>query len=218
MALARMSRIALALPLAVGVISVTGNAIGEIVSISPLDVVITNQTAQGIAYTNGVLYPDARATDGTFGSVFATPLSRVFDPEDSLWRTTPARLYGNGPTFETSGKVSGSALSLNTDVNALTTWAGSQSSLSQSSVTDESSPVYYGIKFSNDGTTFNYGWLEVQATSSGSSSSIQLLAAAVETTPDLGIKVGVVPEPSTCAVALAAIACGGSMLFRRRSR
>jgi len=199
----------------VGVFSCAGNAIGDIVSISPLNVVITNQTAQGIAYTNGVLYPDARATDGTFGSVFALPLSRVFD-SDVGWMTTPARLYGNGPTFETSGKVSGSALSLNTDVNALTTWAGSQSSLSQSSVTVEDSPVYYGIKFSNDGTTFNYGWLEVQASSSGSSSAIQLLAAAVETTPDLGIKVGVVPEPSTCAMALAAITCGGSMLFRRR--
>ena len=78
---------------------------------------------------------------------------------------------------------------------------------------DFGSGSYMGFRTSQN----NYGWLEV--TWQASSSEFQILSGAYESTPNVAVLAGAaaaVPEPSTCAMALAGLACGGYSLFRRR--
>ena len=78
---------------------------------------------------------------------------------------------------------------------------------------DFGSGSYMGFRTSQN----NYGWLEV--TWKASSSEFQILSGAYESTPNVAVLAGAaaaVPEPSTCAMALAGLACGGYSLFRRR--
>ena len=77
---------------------------------------------------------------------------------------------------------------------------------------DFGSGSYMGFRTSQN----NYGWLEVTWTAS--SSQFQILSGAYESTPNVAVLAGAaaVPEPATCAVALAGLACGGYSLFRRR--
>ena len=62
----------------------------------------------------------------------------------------------------------------------------------------------------------NYGWLEVTWTAS--SDQFQILSGAYENQVGVAILAGAVPvpEPSTCAMAYAGLACGGYSMFRRR--
>ena len=71
---------------------------------------------------------------------------------------------------------------------------------------------YMGFKTAQN----NYGWLEV--TWKPSTSRFQILSGAYESTPNVAVLAGAaaVPEPSTCVMALAGLACGGYTLFRRR--
>ena len=74
---------------------------------------------------------------------------------------------------------------------------------------------YFGVRFSAGGSDYNYGWVSVTKTAS----SLTFGEASVETTINTPIAAGAVavPEPSTVAMALAGLACGGYSLFRRRS-
>jgi len=71
---------------------------------------------------------------------------------------------------------------------------------------------YMGFKTAQN----NYGWLEV--TWKPSTSRFQILSGAYESTPNVAVLAGAaaVPEPSTCVMALAGLACGGYSMFRRR--
>ena len=202
-----VKQIALALALVAGLTSFAGNAKADIV-FSLLDINIpSGSSAQGFAYNNRVIYADAYQTDGSFGSIYANPPIGFFN--DNL----PAQIYGNGPTYNTSGKISASALDLGAVMNNQTEIAGGLYDFSSVNPIEGSS-FYYGIRFSNDGSNFYNGWLQAETTST----SITFIAAAVETSANVGIIVGAVPEPSTYAMALAGIACGGFSMWRRRKR
>ena len=72
---------------------------------------------------------------------------------------------------------------------------------------------YVGLRFPNDnGSTFNYGYLE--ATWDTSTTTFQILSGAYETTPGLAISV---PEPSTITL-LAAVTLAGGLFVQRRTR
>jgi len=75
---------------------------------------------------------------------------------------------------------------------------------------------YMGFRF-GDGTTFNYGWLEV--TWNSATSEFQILSGAYQSVPGVGIPAGAVavPEPSTVALTgIAALALGAGAIRRSR--
>jgi len=183
-----MKKTILALAIAAGLNSFAGNAKADI-SFSSLNINITG-SAKGFAYNNGVIYVDASQTDGSFGSIYANP------PHEDEDFTVPAQIYGNGPTYQTSGKISASALNPGDVMDSQTPISGRLDSLSSVNASSLNTPFYYGIRFSKDGQNFNYGWVQAISTSS----SINFIAAAVERSANVGIAVGAVPEPSTYAL------------------
>ena len=98
-----------------------------------------------------------------------------------------------------------SPLSFGTLISDTTDWTGGVNALDG----------YFGVRFSAGGSDYNYGWVSVTKTAS----SLTFGEASVETTINTPIAAGAVavPEPSTVAMALAGLACGGYSLFRRRS-
>jgi hypothetical protein len=199
-----MKKTILTLALVAGLTSFAGNAEADIVY-NVLNINI-NSSAKGFAYNNGVIYVDASQTDGSFGSIYANP------PYEDEGFTVPAQIYGNGPTYNTSGKISASALNPGDVMDSQTSISGTLDSFSSVNPASLNTPFYYGIRFRNDGTNFNYGWLEAETTDS----SIRFIAAAVETSANVGITAGAVPEPSTYALfGLGAI---GMLMVLRRKR
>ena len=75
---------------------------------------------------------------------------------------------------------------------------------------NESTGGYWAVKFNAGGGNFNYGYVQVDVTSSGMTFGM----AGVETTPNVAITAGAVPEPS--ALSLLAVGLGGLALVRRR--
>jgi PEP-CTERM motif len=75
---------------------------------------------------------------------------------------------------------------------------------------NESTGGYWAVKFNAGGGNFNYGYVQVDVTSSGMTFGM----AGVETTPNVAITAGAVPEPS--ALSLLAIGLGGLAILRRR--
>ena len=69
---------------------------------------------------------------------------------------------------------------------------------------------YWAARFNAGDGNFNYGYVQVDVTSSGMTFGM----AGVETTPNLAITAGAVPEPS--ALSLLAVSLGGWALVRRR--
>jgi hypothetical protein len=104
-----------------------------------------------------------------------------------------------------AGVAIANPLSFGTPIDSTTAFDGGQS---------PSANGYYGVRFPAGGSDWNYGWVEVLV----AGSSLTFGQASVETTINTPIAAGAVavPEPSTCAMALAGLACGGYSLFRRR--
>ena len=78
---------------------------------------------------------------------------------------------------------------------------------------NESTGGYWAVKFNAGGTNFNYGYVQVDVTSSGMTFGM----AGVETTPNLAITAGAIPEPSTYALLLLSGAASLWVLKRRKS-
>ena len=106
-----------------------------------------------------------------------------------------------------AGVANANPLSFGTPIDSSTAFTGGQNA---------SADGYYGVKFSAGGSDWNYGWVEVTITGS----SLTFGVASVETTINAPIAAGAVavPEPSTYAMALAGLACGGWQMWRRRKR
>ena len=104
-----------------------------------------------------------------------------------------------------AGVANANPLSFGTPIDSATAFTGGQGAFADG---------YYGVRFSAGGSDWNYGWVEVLV----AGSSLTFGQASVETTINTPIAAGAVavPEPSTCALALAGLACGGYSLFRRR--
>lgn len=82
--------------------------------------------------------------------------------------------------------------------------------------------VAFDVKDQANANAVYYGWMNVTASGINTLSTVTftLNEWAYDNT-GASIKVGqvsAVPEPSTCAMALAGLACGGYSLFRRRAR
>jgi len=106
-----------------------------------------------------------------------------------------------------AGVANANPLSFGTLIGGTTAFSGGQ---------NPSANGYYGVRFSAGGSDYNYGWVSVTKTGT----SLTFGQASVETTINTPIAAGAValPEPSTCAMALAGLACGGYSVFRRRKR
>ena len=104
-----------------------------------------------------------------------------------------------------AGVANANPLSFGTSINSTTAFTGGQGAFADG---------YYGVRFSAGGSDWNYGWVDVVV----AGSSLTFGQASVETTINTPIAAGAVavPEPSTYALALAGLACGGYSLFRRR--
>ena len=76
---------------------------------------------------------------------------------------------------------------------------------------NESTGGYWAARFNAGGRNFNYGYVQVDVTSSGMTFGM----AGVETTPNLAITAGAVPEPSTYAL-LGIGAMGLLMVLRKK--
>ncbi len=104
-----------------------------------------------------------------------------------------------------NGVANDNPLSFGTPIDSTTAFSGGQGAFADG---------YYGVRFSAGGSDWNYGWVEVFV----AGSSLTFGLASVETTINAPIAAGAVavPEPSTYVMALAGLACGGSVVFRRR--
>lgn len=78
---------------------------------------------------------------------------------------------------------------------------------------DESTGGYWAARFNAGNGFYNYGWVQVDVTSSGMTFGM----AGVETTPNLAITAGAVPEPSTYTLLLLSGAASLYALKRRKS-
>lgn len=81
--------------------------------------------------------------------------------------------------------------------------------------------AYYGFKYgtgSDQSPQYHYGWVNLTMSSTGSSATLTLNSAAINTTPGESILAGqtAVPEPSTFIPA--AVLVAGALLRRRRPR
>jgi len=75
---------------------------------------------------------------------------------------------------------------------------------------------FFGFRFVNEGGgTTHYGWAQLSGGPDGGFPAA-ILAYAFESTPNMAIQAGVVPEPGTYALMLAGLAAVGGMVARRR--
>jgi hypothetical protein len=163
-----------------------------------------NQTA-----VNGspVYFSYASGTIGTLdwdssGNMSIRALVDVFDMGGGDVFTA----FNVGGFAANAGVANANPLSFGTPIDSATAFSGGQNPFADG---------YYGVRFSAGGSDWNYGWVAVTKTES----SLTFGQASVETTINTPIAAGAVavPEPSTYAMALAGLACGGYSLFRRRS-
>ena len=119
----------------------------------------------------------------------------------------PSTTFNVGGLPPNAGVANANPLSFGTPIDSTTAFSGGQNA---------SANGYYGVRFSAGGSDYNYGWVAVTKTGT----SLTFGDASVETTINAPIAAGAValPEPSTCAMALAGLACGGYSMFRRRKR
>ena len=129
----------------------------------------------------------------------------------------------NGLQFALSAFANSSPrnFALNAEIGATATWSSNATRTTfQSPYLGSRSPdfgpgSFMGFRFGS-GSTWNYGYIEVLWTGTGtaSASTFQLLSAAYESTPNTPIAAGAVPAPS----AFALLALGGGAFRRARQR
>lgn len=73
--------------------------------------------------------------------------------------------------------------------------------------------MYWGLESRHGGNVY-YGWMQYAMSSDGKTLSVT--QAAFSDVPGESVMVGVVPEPSTYAMAVAGMACCGLAMWRRK--
>jgi len=172
------------------------NASADIVT-ATLNQTATNGSPKYFSYVSGTI--------GTldFASAGNKSIRALVTVQTFPFPETQFNVGGQPPN---AGVASANPLSFGTLIGGTTTFFGGQNPTANG---------YYGVRFSAGGSDYNYGWVSVTKTGT----SLTFGQASVETTINTPIAAGAVavPEPSTCVMVLAGLACGYSM-FRRRKQ
>jgi hypothetical protein len=194
-----MKKTILTLALVAGLTSFAGSAKAALVTAN-LNQFTDGSSFIGFGYNGGAI--NSNSSDGIYGSW--SPSGRG-----------PA--YGRIGINNTPSAGDGYYVGSNTPlqygdlINELVSY---QTSSPTSIEVNQSTGGYWAVKFNAGGGNFNYGWVEVDVTSSGMTFGM----AGVETTPNVAITAGAVPIPELGTWAAMAIFAGGAAYagWRRR--
>jgi opacity protein-like surface antigen len=198
-----MKKTILTLALAAGLTSFAGSAKAAVVTAN-LNQVTDGNSNIGFGYNNGVI--NSNSSDGIYG----TWSPGFNDPIDPSFNIPPSGAIGinNNPSAGDGYYGGGNApLQYGALINALMRY-----DTEGNIIVNESTGGYWAVKFNAGGTNFNYGWVQVDVTGSGMTFGM----AGVETTPNIAITAGAVPEPSTYA--LLGIGAMGLLLVLRKKK
>lgn len=195
-----MKKTILALALVAGLTSFAGSAKAAVITLN-LNQSTDGSSPIGFGYNNGVITSDYNdGIDGSWsppydpGYGFPYPASGTIGIQNG--QNAGDGYYNNSNTPLQYGAVIDALIGYGTGGNV---------------GVNESTGGYWAAAFQDGNGNFNYGYVQVDVTSSGMTFGM----AGVETTPNLPITAGAVPEPSTYAL-LGIGAMGLLMVLRKK--